>query len=86
MAQETLGQVPDLNLREAEEIERLIKEEEEKAADKIRRAHPLKKFLNRKLFTGLGSRLGNTEFNETRSRCIIGFYGEPDTDSTFHSL
>jgi flagellar basal body-associated protein FliL len=53
MVQETLGQVPDLNLREAEEIERLIKEEEEKAADKIRRAHPLKKFLNRKLFLGL---------------------------------
>jgi flagellar basal body-associated protein FliL len=55
MAQETLGQVPDLNLREAEEIERLIKEEEEKAADKIRRAHPLKKFLNRKLFLGLAA-------------------------------
>jgi flagellar basal body-associated protein FliL len=53
MAQETLGQVPDLNLREAEEIERLIKEEEEKAADKIRRAHPLKKFLNRKLVLGI---------------------------------
>ena len=55
MAQETLGQVPDLNLHEAEEIERLIKEEEEKAADKIRRAHPLKKFLNRKLFLGLAA-------------------------------
>jgi flagellar basal body-associated protein FliL len=52
MAQETLGQVPDLNLREAEEIERLIKKEEEKAADKILQAHPFKKFLNRKLFLG----------------------------------
>ncbi len=50
MAQEILGQVPDLDLREAEEIERLLKEEEEKAEEKILQAHPLKRFLNRKVF------------------------------------
>jgi flagellar basal body-associated protein FliL len=55
MAQEKLGQVPDLNLREAEEIERLLKEEEAKAEEKIRQAHPLAKFLNRKLFLGLAA-------------------------------
>ncbi len=53
MAQEELGQVPDLNLREAEEIERLLKEEEKRAEEKILQAHPLKRFLNQKLFLGL---------------------------------
>jgi flagellar basal body-associated protein FliL len=52
MAQEKLEQVPDLNLREAEEIERLLKEEEERAEEKILQAHPLKKYLNKKLFLG----------------------------------
>jgi len=53
MAQEKLGQVPDLDLREAEEIERLLKEEEERAEAKILQTHPLKKFLNQKLILGL---------------------------------
>lgn len=53
MAQEEIGQVPDLDLREAEEIERLLKEEEEKAEEKVVHAHPLRKFLNQKLFLGL---------------------------------
>ena len=55
MAQEQLGKVPDLNLREAEEIERLLKEEEEKAEEKKLLAHPLAKFFNQKLFLGLAS-------------------------------
>jgi len=55
MAQENLEQVPDLNLREAEEIERLLKEEEERAEEKILQAHPLKKYLNKKLFLGLAA-------------------------------
>lgn len=55
MAQEELGQVPDLDLREAEEIERLLKEEEERAQEKTFRAHPLAKFLNQKLFLGLAA-------------------------------
>ena len=42
-------------MREAEEIERLLKEEEEKAEEKILQTHPLKKFLNRKLFLGLAA-------------------------------
>jgi len=53
MAQEELGQVPDLNLREAEEIERLLKEEEEKSKEKTLQAHPLARFLNQKFFLGL---------------------------------
>ena len=53
MAQEELGQVPDLDLREAEELERLLKEEEERAEEKILHAHPLNKFLNHKQFLGL---------------------------------
>lgn len=53
MAQKTFGEVPDYDLREAEEIERLLKEEEERGADKTYRAHPLKKFLNKKMFLGL---------------------------------
>jgi len=44
MAQKTFGEVPDYDLREAEEIERLLKEEEEREADKTFRAHPLKNF------------------------------------------
>ena len=55
MAQEKLGGVPDYDLREAEEIERLLKEEEERAREKISRAHPLKKLLNQKLFLGLAA-------------------------------
>jgi flagellar basal body-associated protein FliL len=55
MAQEELGQVPDLDLREAEEIERLLKEEEERAREKTFRAHPLAKFFNQKLFLGLAA-------------------------------
>lgn len=53
MAQEELGQGLDLNLREAEEIERLLIEEEERAEEKKLRTHPLKRFLNQKLFLGL---------------------------------
>ena len=53
MAQEELGQVPDLNLREAEEIERLLKEEEERSKEKTLQAHPLARFLNQKFFLGL---------------------------------
>jgi len=53
MAQEDLGQIPDLDLREAEEIERLLKEEEARAEAKILQEHPLARFLNRKLFLGV---------------------------------
>lgn len=53
MAQKIFEEVPDYDLREAEEIERLLKEEEERGAGKTFRAHPLKKFLNRKFFLGL---------------------------------
>jgi flagellar basal body-associated protein FliL len=52
MAQEELGQIPDLDLREAEEIERLLKEEEARAEEKKHREHPFAKFFNRKLFLG----------------------------------
>lgn len=55
MAQEELGQAPDLDLREVEEIERLLKEEEEKAEEKKYTVHPLKRFLNQKLFLGLAA-------------------------------
>jgi flagellar basal body-associated protein FliL len=55
MAQEKFEQVPDLDLREAEEIERLLKEEEERTKEKIFQAHPLARFLNRKLFLGLAA-------------------------------
>jgi flagellar basal body-associated protein FliL len=53
MAQKIFGETPDFDLREAEEIERLLREEEERAEEKKSRIHPLKKFLNRKLFLGL---------------------------------
>jgi flagellar basal body-associated protein FliL len=55
MAQETLGQVPDLDIREAEEIERLLKEQEEKEEEEILQTHPLKRFLNQKRFLGLAA-------------------------------
>ena len=35
MAQKTFGEVPDYDLREAEEIERLLKEEEERGLTKL---------------------------------------------------
>ena len=53
MAQKVFGEKPDFDLREAEEIERLLREEEERAEEKKSRIHPLKKFINRKLFLGL---------------------------------
>ena len=53
MAQKIFGEKPDFDLREAEEIERLLKEEEDRATEKASQAHPLKKFLDRKLFLGL---------------------------------
>ena len=53
MTDEKLGEVPDYDLREAEEIERLLKEEEERAEEKISRVHSLKKLLNQKLILGL---------------------------------
>jgi flagellar basal body-associated protein FliL len=55
MAEEDLGKIPDINFREAEEIERLVQEEEQKAEENIRQAHPLKKYFNKKLFMGLGA-------------------------------
>ena len=55
MAQKTFGEVPDFDLREAEEIERLLKEEEERAKEKTFKAHPLKKLLNQKMFLGLAT-------------------------------
>lgn len=51
--QHQLGGVPDLDLREAEEIERLLKEEEVKAQRADIEVHPLKKFLNLKVVLGL---------------------------------
>jgi len=53
MAQKIFGETPDFDLREAEEIERLLREEEERAEEKKSRIHPLKKFINKKLFLGL---------------------------------
>lgn len=35
MAQKTFGEVPDYDLREGEEIERLLKEEEERGLTKL---------------------------------------------------
>lgn len=49
MAQNTVKGVPDFDLREAEEIERLLKEEEQKAREEASRIHPLKKLLSHKL-------------------------------------
>jgi len=53
MAQEKPRGVPDFDLREAEEIERLLKEEEARTEERTFKAHPLLKFLNQKLFLGL---------------------------------
>lgn len=55
MAEQQLGGVPDLNLREAEEIERLLKEEEMKADQADLQIHPLKRLLDAKLLLGLGT-------------------------------
>ena len=55
MAQKTFGEVPDFDLREAEEIERLLKEEEERAKERTLQAHPLKKLLKQKLILGLAA-------------------------------
>ena len=52
MAQKIFGETPDFDLREAEEIERLLREEEERGEEKKSRIHPLKRFLNKKLFLG----------------------------------
>ena len=52
MAQEKVGGIPDFDLREAEEIERLLKEEEERAEEKKAQTHFLKKFLKRKFILG----------------------------------
>ena len=52
MAQKIFGETPDFDLREAEEIERLLREEEERAEEKKSRIHPLKRFFNKKLFWG----------------------------------
>jgi flagellar basal body-associated protein FliL len=53
MAQEKLRGMPDFDLREAEEIERLLKEEEGRAEEKNFQTHPLQRFLNHKLLLGL---------------------------------
>lgn len=53
MAQEKVAGVPDFDLREAEEIERLLKEEEERAEAKKLQTHPLKRLLNPKLVLGI---------------------------------
>ncbi len=53
MAQEDLGQAADLDLREIAEIERLLKEQEERADADILQVHPLRRFLNQKRILGL---------------------------------
>jgi len=55
MAQRTIGQVPDLDLREAEEIERLLKEQVEKGEEEILPTHPFRSFLNQKRVLGLAA-------------------------------
>lgn len=50
MAQGTLGQMPDLDMREAEEIERLLKGQEDWAEDEVLPAHPLKRLLKQRRF------------------------------------
>ncbi len=52
MAEEHIAGIPDLDLREAEEIERLLKEEEERAKEEKFKAHPLRQYLNKKLVLG----------------------------------
>ena len=54
MAEERIGGIPDMDLREAEEIERLLKEEEERSEESASEAHPLRKYINKKLVLGAG--------------------------------
>ena len=54
MAEERIGGIPDMDLREAEEIERLLKEEEERSEQSASEAHPLRKYINKKLVLGAG--------------------------------
>lgn len=55
MAEQRVGGLPDLNLREAEEIERLLKEEEERAIQEDLRVHPLKRLLDPKPLLGISA-------------------------------
>ena len=55
MAQEKAGGIPDFDLREAEEIERLLKEEEERSEEKKAQIHPLKRFLKQKYILGFAA-------------------------------
>lgn len=55
MAQKVFGERPDFDLREAEEVERLLKQEEKRTEEEKSRIHPLKRFLSRKLFLGLAA-------------------------------
>ena len=55
MAEQRVGGLPDLNLREAEEIERLLKEEQEKAIQEDLLIHPLKRLLDPKLLLGISA-------------------------------
>lgn len=54
MAMEKIPGIPSLDYREAEEIERLLKEEEEKARVQAAQEHPLKKYLSWRVFAGTG--------------------------------
>ena len=55
MAEQRVGGLPDLDLREAEEIERLLKEEQEKAIQEDLLIHPLKRLLDPKLLLGISA-------------------------------
>jgi flagellar basal body-associated protein FliL len=55
MAQRTLGQAPDLDMREAEEIERLLKEQVGRGEDEVLPTHPFKRFLRQKRIWGLAA-------------------------------
>ncbi len=55
MAEQRVGGLPDLNLREAEEIERRLKEGEERAIQQDLRVHPLKRLLDPKLLLGISA-------------------------------
>ena len=55
MAQERIGGVPDFDLREAEEIERLLKEEEERAEERKNQVPLLKRLLTRKFLLGFAA-------------------------------
>ena len=52
MAEERIAGVPDIDLREAEEIERILKEEEERAKEEKVKTHPLMQYLNKKVMLG----------------------------------